>query len=116
MGFEGTDLDTTIDLGTQQLVTRIGVDCLQSQTSWIFYPNAVRFETSDDGITWDDAGIRQIPVEPEARPSVLLVSSEMEPRTARFVRVRAESLDRCPDWHQGAGGLAWVFVDEIVVD
>ncbi|MCK7520336.1 MAG: hypothetical protein MZV64_22965 [Ignavibacteriales bacterium] len=33
-----------------------------------------------------------------------------------FVRVLAQSLGAVPDWHYGAGGKAWLFADEIVVE
>ena len=33
----------------------------------------------------------------------------------RYVRFRIEGTRRLPDWHASAGGLSWVFVDEIVV-
>ena len=33
----------------------------------------------------------------------------------RFVRFRVEGTKQLPEWHASAGGLSWVFVDEIVV-
>jgi len=33
----------------------------------------------------------------------------------RYVRVKAENISVCPEWHPGAGGKAWLFIDEIVV-
>ena len=38
------------------------------------------------------------------------------PREVRYVRVRAEALAVCPDWHPGKGTPGWLFVDEIVVE
>jgi hypothetical protein len=37
-------------------------------------------------------------------------------KEARFVRIKARNVGICPDWHPGAGGKAWLFVDEIVVE
>ena len=34
---------------------------------------------------------------------------------ARYVRFFIEGTKHLPDWHASAGGLSWVFVDEIVV-
>jgi len=36
--------------------------------------------------------------------------------SARYVRIEAENVGICPDWHPGAGGKTWIFVDEIVVE
>jgi hypothetical protein len=33
----------------------------------------------------------------------------------RFVRFRIEGTKHLPPWHASAGGLSWVFIDEIVV-
>ena len=34
---------------------------------------------------------------------------------ARFVKVFAKNIGTCPPWHVGAGGKAWIFVDEITI-
>ncbi|MDZ7262410.1 MAG: beta-N-acetylhexosaminidase, partial [candidate division KSB1 bacterium] len=35
---------------------------------------------------------------------------------ARYIKVFAQSRSKCPEWHIGAGGKAWIFIDEIVVE
>jgi len=35
---------------------------------------------------------------------------------ARFIKVFAKNMGTCPPWHIGAGGKAWVFIDEITVE
>ena len=116
MGFEGGDMEATIDLGQPTELHRIGVDCLQSQTSWIFYPKSVEFAVSTDGIEWDQVGAKEIRTEPDPRPESRLVAIDLPPRDVRYVRARAENVGSCPDWHAGAGGDSWLFVDEIVVE
>jgi len=32
----------------------------------------------------------------------------------RYLKIIAQNIGVCPEWHPGAGGKAWVFVDEIV--
>ena len=39
-----------------------------------------------------------------------------EGREARYVRVQADNIGLCPPGHPGAGGKAWLFVDEILVN
>ena len=34
---------------------------------------------------------------------------------ARYIRAHAKNVGRCPPWHPGAGGKAWIFADEITV-
>ena len=38
------------------------------------------------------------------------------PQKARFIRIAAENIGSCPEWHTGAAGKAWIFVSEIVVE
>jgi hypothetical protein len=37
------------------------------------------------------------------------------PVLAQYVKVRAKNFGKLPDWHMGAGGEAFIFVDEITV-
>jgi hexosaminidase len=53
------------------------------------------------------------------RPAEVVIkefTASLEARRTRFVRVPARSIGPVPDWHSGAGGKGWLFVDEIVVD
>ena len=35
-------------------------------------------------------------------------------REIRYIKVHAKSMGTIPEWHDGAGEAAWIFVDEIV--
>ena len=35
--------------------------------------------------------------------------------TARYVKVIAKNYGKLPEWHQGFGGDAFIFIDEITV-
>ena len=35
---------------------------------------------------------------------------------AKHLKIKAENIGTCPPGHPGAGGDAWVFVDEVVVE
>ena len=34
----------------------------------------------------------------------------------RYIKIKSTNVGVCPDWHKGAGGDAWLFVDEIIVE
>ena len=38
------------------------------------------------------------------------------PASVQYLRVHAENVGQCPDWHGDAGDPAWLFVDEILVN
>lgn len=116
-GFERDDLEAIIDLGEVKPIQRISSGYLQDINSWIFLPLTVEYSVSTDGehfeILWaeghnislknQDAVTREFTYEPE----------KLE---GRYVKVRAVNIATCPDWHPGAGGKAWVFTDEIIVE
>ncbi len=116
LGFEGDDLEAVVDLGKTMDVRRIGLDCLQAQISWIFLPGWVEFAVSADGSDWET--VRRAPIELEMDPRIgtRTVAADVGAGAVRYIRVRARNLGQNPEWHPGAGGKAWLFVDEIVVE
>ena len=36
-------------------------------------------------------------------------------RPSKKIKIAAKSIGPCPDWHLGAGGESWLFLDEIDV-
>lgn len=116
LGFEGEDMDATIDLGTARTVSTIETHFLQDINSWIFMPLRVEFLVSPDGRKYRSLGIVNNTVSPEQDgPIIAPFDIRCEPTEARFIRVKATSLKICPAWHKGSGGPAWIFIDEIVV-
>lgn len=116
LGFEGVDLDATVDLGREQPVSRVATAFLQDVDSWIFLPTAVEIFVSRDGTDYETVGAWRPEIDPR-EPGALRwpVSADFAARPARFVRLEAIGWKRCPAWHKGAGGQAWVFCDEISV-
>jgi hypothetical protein len=116
LGFEADDLEAVVDLGNAREVSRIGLDLLRAQISWIFLPQSVEFAVSVDGNDWETVHRAAVALEADARTSIQRIEAEVQAGPVRFIRVRARNLGQCPDWHPGAGGEAWLFVDEIIVD
>ncbi len=115
-GYEGTDLDAVIDLGSVTSVSRVGLGCLQDNNSWIFFPRSVEFSFSSDGSTFLSSFVAANTIS-EKDEVIQTREFAVEPQSvsARYVRVRAKNIGVCPEWHKGAGSKAWLFVDEITV-
>ena len=117
VGFEGQDLDVTVDLGELTPIESVALGCLRAQKSWIFFPSAVEVELSDDGQVYRGVGRATSDaaanVSGETKRDFAVSTSG---QVARFVRVRAQSLMACPPWHPGSGGKAWIFADELVIE
>jgi alpha-L-fucosidase len=117
IGFEQEDCEAVFDLRAVKPVTRVSVGCLQVQDSWIFAPKAVEVSLSEDGTTYKPAGRLDAG---ELRPDLQVRTKDYvvpcPQGKGRFVKVRVVNTAVCPPWHKGAGGKAWVFVDEISIN
>lgn len=117
LGVEGGDLEAVIDLGRSRDVRRVTARFLEHPAAWIFPPTAVEVAVSPDGESWTPAAAIHWPA---ADDFTVLESREADarfvPLRARYVRLVARGIGVCPPGHAGAGGKAWLFTDEIVVE
>jgi hypothetical protein len=110
-------LDVIIDLGSEMTVTSISSSFMASVGSWIFLPQSVTYSISSEGNTFTPVNKSQTDIAPEDQGSRIKEYPASFPEvTARFVKVHARGQITCPSWHAGAGGKAWLFCDEIIVE
>ena len=116
-GYQGQDFEAVVDLGRVQTVTRLGAGFLQNVRSWIWMPTRLDFELSTDGRTFTPALsiTNDVPAD-----SYEVVTKDfvgrIAPSPARYVRVKAYNYGKIPAWHPGAGGDAFIFIDELMID
>ncbi|MEA1875877.1 MAG: GH92 family glycosyl hydrolase [Bacteroidota bacterium] len=115
-GFEGIDLLVEVDLGFNQTIHRLGLNCFQDQSSWIFMPVEVIYEISMNGSDWEEIARVANDVDKGLQGAFIKEFRTDVWRTARYIRVSAESVGTCPAWHPGAGNNAWLFADELVIE
>lgn len=111
LGWEGTDMVATIDLGREDTLSALTIGVNNDQDSWIYAPKKIRVWVSDDG-----QAFREImdPLQvPASEKPVLTLHIPMGGARGRYVRIAAVPLDKIPEGRPGAGHPAWLFVDEI---
>jgi len=122
VGYEGKHMDFIIDLGEIMPVTSVNIDFLNGRTLWTptFQPKYVSYEASEDGENYNDA-IKVINQNKTNRESfneefcAQAFQTNINSEKARYIRVHAESILKCPSWHMKPGAPAWLYVDEITV-
>jgi predicted alpha-1,2-mannosidase len=116
-GYQGQDLVAIVDLGELRRVSRLGAGFLQDVGSWIVMPSAVSFEVSTDGKNFVSvlSISNDVPVQ-NYQAMIKDFTGTIAPRNVRYVKIRAQNLGKLPDWHPGAGGDAWIFADEIIIE
>lgn len=117
LGFEGYGTSVTLDLGQSTSLNKVSVVALEDLDTWIFLPKAIEILISDDGKNFRTLKSLTTPVakvSAKKKPSVLsmLIANE----TARYVKVKVESIGECPSWHPGSGKKSWIFLNEIIIE
>lgn len=117
MGFEGKDFEAIIDLGEKTIINSITASFLHDTKSWIFIPEEIEIAISEDGSLFESIKIINNTEEAHSNGKFLKeFNVKVKNITTRYIKVKAKSIGVCPDWHRGAGGKAWIFIDEIIVD
>jgi len=117
LGFEGEEMEAVVDLGQATVLGSLSVRFLQDINAWIWLPHAAEFSLSADGQDFEPVGL--VFPRTDVRTAGVIVEEfryPFEPRSARYVKVRTKSFLKCPAWHKGAGGPAWIFADELVIE
>jgi hypothetical protein len=118
LGFEGTDMVATLTLdenGELPPARSVSVQFLQDQQSWVFFPEEVTIEISEDGQEFRPVHTEKIAIAPDGGKTIRRVEAVFEPAAVRAVRVRAVNQKVCPPWHPCVGNPCWIFADEVVV-
>ncbi len=111
-GFNGTNLEAVIDLGTVKELNEFQINFNESTKSWIFRPQQVEFAVSEDGKSYMSIFTKTFE-KPIAESELLLKVPFRFTCKARYIKVVVTNFGKIPDWHPGKGEPAWLFVDEI---
>ena len=117
-GYQGQDFSAVIDLSKEKEIRNISVGFLQDARSWIWMPKYIEIYISNDNITFEKIGTvdnRIIDTDLEVTINELALAPEKTVK-ARYVKVKAINYGKIPGWHPGAGGDAFIFVDEIKIE
>jgi len=115
--FPGENLEVVIDLEGTKTVKRMESAYYQYGFWLRLLPKKVEYFISQDGTQFELVGSVEntLPIDQyggQQRDFIL----EFEPRTTRYVKVKAYTIGNTPEWHPGAGRPARMLVDEIVVE
>ena len=118
LGFNGTDLDATIDLGKITDIKKVTLHVLEQPGSWIYLPVKVEItylqslDLPKDG-TAERAKVNSINIEQGKGLSVIQTTGQ---QSCRYIHVIAKNSGIISQGNAGAGNPAWLFVDEIEVE
>jgi predicted alpha-1,2-mannosidase len=116
-GYQSQDFEAVVDLQEVKSITEISARFLQDQRSWILIPSKVEYYISNDNVNFTYFGSINNTLDPKIEENTILnfTANETNNKKARYVKVIAKNFGKLPEWHQGAGGDAFIFVDEILI-
>ncbi|WP_312089407.1 GH92 family glycosyl hydrolase [Chryseobacterium sp.] len=115
-GYQGQTFEAVIDLLSPQQISHISSTYLQDSRAWILMPKKVEYYASMDGKTFILLKNVENNIDPkDEKVQIKDFSTDILPTEAQFIKVKAYHYGKLPEWHQGAGGEAYIFVDEISV-
>tara|TARA_B100001758_G_C18416772_1_gene620752 strand:- start:5422 stop:8283 length:2862 start_codon:yes stop_codon:yes gene_type:complete len=110
------NLNVTVDLGEEKEISRISLGCMQDIKSWIFFPKKVTYFASLDGESFMPLGNVKTSFPDSLEGSFINdYTLKISKTKARYIKLEASNYGFCPNWHLGAGGKTWLFVDEIII-
>ena len=111
VGWEGSDAEFVVDLGSVKPVRRVGVDFLRQIGGWVLEPIGLSVSLSADGTSYETLGAIE---NPENRDGTIgFKSLEVAGEgNARYVKIKISGQKICPEWHYGVGNPCWFFADE----
>ena len=114
-GYQGVDIDITVDLGRVQTVSEVSINFLEDQRSWIFLPTAVELAVGLDEQTKTIDKIELPEITPRKESMKKTIRFSLDGSLQRYIHLKAKNLGTLPPWHLGYGGEAWLFADEITI-
>jgi hexosaminidase len=115
-GFDGVDADIIINLEDKKKVKSVSVSGIEHQGHWVFFPRSIKILVSGDGENYKEIKEFHNPIEPsEIQNKVKTFKAQVNIKV-KYIRIIADNIEKCPDWHLGKGGNAWIFLDEISIE
>lgn len=116
-GYQGQDFEAVVDLQSEKNVSYFSATFLQDSGSWIVMPTKVDYYSSLDNVNFTLIGTIENNLDPKYDKNKIQNFEYKSPNEikAKYIKIKAYNFGKLPDWHQGAGGDAFIFIDEISI-
>jgi predicted alpha-1,2-mannosidase len=117
LGFQNQDFECVIDLKNKKDIYYLSLNCLQDSRSWILMPTQINFYTSNDNKKFTLIDSIENFITPDNEDVQVKKYEKQLPKSvnARYIKIIAKNYGKLPEWHQGKGDNAFIFVDEIEI-
>ena len=120
LGFNGVDMEATIELTEPMDVKTVRIGVAHKPESWVVWPKGAWVAFSKDGKTFTDWQMAEFPMfdlpDPMASLGRVEARAYVNEKNVKFLKVKVENQGVLPKWHPNAGEKAWIMVDEIIIE
>lgn len=95
-------------------ISSIDIGYLSHPGAWIFPPAKITIDVSHDGIHFKKKSEEVVPVLQKAMDASLATYHIELNEDVFAIRILFDNVQKIPEWHDGAGNEAWLFMDEII--
>lgn len=116
-GYQYQDFECVIDLKEKKEINSIALNCLQDTRSWIIFPAQIDFFISDDAVNFKPAGsITNTTSAKDYNVQVKNFEKQLlKKQRTQYIKIIAKNFGTLPEWHEGKGDGAFIFIDEIEI-
>ena len=114
-GFWVKDFEGILDLKKNQFVNSVSIGVLQDTNAWIIFPPETLFYVAGDDLDFKLVSTVKAPTEDKDYTVQMKELSAKINTNCRYIKIVAKNYGTLPAWHEGAGGKAHLFFDEITV-
>lgn len=117
-GYQSQDFEVLIDLKKPMFFDTISIGFLQDKRSWIFLPDWITVYGSEDSVHFEELNTGDYLLDEKDMSTgryPMVFSGFKKATPYRYIKVFAKNYGKLPAWHPGAGGDAFIFVDEIEI-
>ncbi|MGE0567959.1 MAG: GH92 family glycosyl hydrolase [Bacteroidia bacterium] len=115
IGVQGENLECIIYSKSKRYLNSLSANFLQDTRSWIIYPKKITVYTSTDGKSYKLFGETENKIDAkdyEIQIQNLTIKGKKH-ASYKYIKLVAEYYGKLPEWHQGKGDQAFIFVDEL---
>ncbi|MEE9361559.1 MAG: chitobiase/beta-hexosaminidase C-terminal domain-containing protein [Cellulophaga sp.] len=112
LGFQSKTVTVDLTFQEETKISKVILSALIDQSGWIFSPSTV--SVFSRGMEIGKVIVSSVV---EQQPSQLkYIKIPIKKQNYSSLKIKIESLETIPEWHQGKGTSPWLFIDELLVE
>ena len=115
-GWCGQSFEAVVEMTGDEAYSSVTLGTIVVKYDWIFNPLDLVVFTSEDGKNFTEVARAEYPAEgPDEENGKKEYTLTFPETSAKYIKITSRTLEELPQWHDGRGRNAFVFIDEIII-